>query len=124
MVQQQFCNEKTLKGVELDRFVANLSRSLQQVCPLFKVTLHIMENILCKAYWQFSAENRGRVELHDTLFLDQLLFCQVGTNVEFLAMDGSQGDLGPAILDCFPFGDNMLTKKENCGGVQCAQYFV
>lgn len=107
-----FAMKKRLKGVELDRFVSSLSRSLQQVCPSFRVTLRIMENILCEAYRQFSAENKGRVEFHDTLFKDQLVFRRVGTNVEFLSMDGSRGDLGPAILEHFPFGDNMLTMRE------------
>ena len=49
--------KKTLKVVELEQFVSSLSRSLQQLCPTVKVTLQVMENILCKAYCHFSVEN-------------------------------------------------------------------
>ena len=104
--------KKPLKGVELERFVSSLSRSLQQLCPNIKVTLRMMENILCEAYRHLSAENRGRVTFNDSLFPDQLVFCRRGTNVEFVTMDGSKGDLGPAILERFPFGDDVLTMEE------------
>ena len=92
--------------------VSSLSRSLQQLCPTVKFTLRLMENVLCKAYRQFSAENRGRVQFNDTLLPEQLLYQQVGTNVQFLAMDGSRGDLGTAIFERFPFGDEMRTMEE------------
>ena len=64
----QFAMKKQLKGVELDRMVSSLSGSLQQLFPTVKFTLHLMENVLCKAYREFSVENQGRVQFNGTLF--------------------------------------------------------
>ena len=55
----QFAMKKPLKGVELDRMVSSLSRSLQQLCPTIRFTLRLMENVLCEAYREFSAEKPG-----------------------------------------------------------------
>ena len=41
-INDNFTTEKPLKGAELDRFVANLSRSLQSLCPSLTFSLRIM----------------------------------------------------------------------------------
>ena len=43
---------------------------------------------------------------------EQLVYQRVGTNVQFLAMDGSRGDLGTTIFERFLFGDEMRTMEE------------
>ena len=111
-INKNISMEKPLKGAELDRFLASLARSLQAIFPNIKFSLRIMENLMCEAYRHFSAQLRGRVTFNDTLQLDQWAFVYNGQSMMFVSSDGSQGDLGCAILERIPYGERLLTMPE------------
>ena len=111
-INENFSMEKPLKGAELDRFVANLSRSLQAICPNLIFSLRTMENIICEAYRHFSSQLRGRVTFNDTLQPDQWAYVYEQERVTYVTQHGVKGDFGAAILERLPYGERLLTIPE------------